>query len=146
MAKKKLTETERLRLESENLLREQREVLAHAGSVVRDASRELGRYASTEAYPRVAAGARRAAESSRHKIVDEVLPGIAGVIGTTLSAVDAARGISRKSAAKYVAPAAVKKGGSGKYVALGFGLAVLVGIGYVLWENFRADDELWIED
>lgn len=147
MAKKKLTEAERLRLESEHLLREQREVLAHAGSVVRDASRELGRYAHDEAYPRVAAGARRAAESSRHKIVDEVLPGIAGVIGSTLSAVDAARGLSRKGAGKVVAAAApARKSGAGKYVALGFGLAVLVGVGYVLWENFRADDELWIED
>jgi hypothetical protein len=145
MAKKKLTEAERLRLESEHLLREQREVLAHAGSVVRDASRELGRYAATEAYPRVAAGARRAADSSRHKIVDEVLPGIAGVIGSTLSAVDAARGLTRKTAAPLL-PAPARKSGAGKYVALGFGLAILVGVGYVLWENFRADDELWIED
>jgi len=145
MAKKTISESERLRLESERLLREQRDVLAHAGSVVRDASRELGRYASHDAYPRIAAGTRRAADSSRHKIVDEVLPGIAGVIGSTLSAVDAARGIARKSGAS-IAPAAKAKGGVGKYVALGFGLAVLVGVGYVLWENFRADDELWVED
>jgi len=147
MAKKKLTEAERLRQESERLLREQREVLAHAGAVVRDASRELGHYATTEAYPRAAASARRAADASRHKIVDEVLPGIAGVIGSTLSAVDAVRGLSRKSAATFVPAAApARKGGAGKYVALGFGLAILVGVGYVLWENFRADDELWIED
>lgn len=147
MAKNKLTESERIRLESERLLREQRDVLAHAGNVVRDASRELGRYAHDDAFPRVAAGARRAANSSRHKIVDEVLPGIAGVIGSTLSAVDAARSVARKAGRNVPQVAAPKaKGGVGKYIAVGFGLAVLVGVGYVLWENFRADDELWIED
>lgn len=152
MARKKLTESERLRLETERLLREQREVLAHAGSVVRDAGRELGRYAHDEAYPRVAANARSAASATRHKIIDEVLPGVASVIGSTLAAVDSARGVTARkgSRAASVAVAALskapKKGGAGKAIGLGIVFAAAVGVGYVLWQTFRADDELWIEE
>jgi hypothetical protein len=153
MGKKKVSEAERLRLEGERLLREQREVLAHAGSVVRDASRELGRYAHDEAYPRVAAGTRHAAAATRHKIVDEVLPSVASVIGSTLAAVESARSKGGRKGSK-VASAAVaaalgkapKKGGAGKAIGLGLVFAVAVGVGYVLWQTFRADDELWVEE
>lgn len=126
---KKPTEAERLRHEAERLLKQQREILNHAGEVVRGASAQ-----------------------TRHKIVEDVLPSIAGVLGTTLSAVESARGLRAKASklgfgSTKASPApAPRKSGAGKYVALGFGLAVLVGVGYVLWENFRADDELWIDD
>jgi hypothetical protein len=152
MARKKLSESERLRADAERLLREQREVLAHAGSVVRDASRELGRYAHDDAYPRVAAGARHAASATRHKIIDEVLPGVASVIGSTLAAVDSARGTTTTKGAKAAALAAAalakapKKSGAGKLIGLGIVAVAALGVGYVLWQTFRADDELWVEE
>ena len=152
MGRKKLTEAERLRAEADRLLHAQREVLQHAGSVVRDASRELGRFAHDEAYPKVAAGARHAAASTRHKIIDEVLPGVASVIGSTLAAVDNARGTGARkgSAAATAAVAALskapKKGSAGKVIGLGLVFAAALGVGYVLWQTFRADDELWVEE
>jgi hypothetical protein len=153
MARKKVAEADRLRAEAERLLREQREVLAHAGSVVRDASRELGRYAHDEAYPRLAAGTRHAASNARHKIIDEVLPGVASVIGSTLAAVDSARGTTGKKGSKAAAAAvaalvkkAPKKSGAGKLIGLGVVAVAALGVGYVLWQTFRADDELWVEE
>lgn len=152
MGRKKLSESERLRADAERLLREQREVLAHAGTVVRDASRELGRYAHDEAYPRVAAGARHAASATRHKIVDEVLPGVASVIGGALAAVESARGSSASTGAKAAAVAAAalrkapKKSGAGKAIGLGIVTIAALGVGYMLWQTFRADDELWVEE
>lgn len=152
MARKKLSEADRLRADAERLLHQQREVLAHAGSVVRDASRELGRYAHDEAYPRAAASARHAASATRHKILDEVLPGVASVIGSTLAAVDTARGTAGKKGSKAAGLAvaaltkAPKKSGAGKLIGLGVVAVAALGVGYVLWQTFRADDELWVEE
>ncbi|MEG1391650.1 MAG: hypothetical protein RSC50_01950, partial [Aurantimicrobium sp.] len=73
MARKKMTEAEALKAHAEELLHEQQRVLAHAGSVVREASRELGRVTSEEVFPRVARGTRVAGQTTRDKLVDEVL-------------------------------------------------------------------------
>lgn len=155
MARKNVTEAERLKLQAEALLHEQQQVLAHAGAVVRQASRELGRVTSEEVVPRVAAGTRTAAKNTRDKLVDDVLPSVAAVIGSTLSVIDAARDqrvkqvsgkVAALAAARRPAPAPVSTGGAGKYIALGIGLAALVGVGYVVWQTFRADDELWISE
>lgn len=155
MARKNVTEAERLKLQAEALLHEQQQVLAHAGAVVRQASRELGRVTSEEVVPRVTAGTRAAAKNTRDKLVDDVLPSVAAVIGSTLSVIDAARDqrvkqvsgkVAALSAAPRPTPAPVSTGGAGKYIALGIGLAALVGVGYVVWQTFRADDELWISE
>ncbi len=157
MARKKMTEAEILRANTEDLLREQKEVLHHAGAVVRQASRELGRVTSEEVYPRVARGTRIAAQTTRDKLVDDVIPAVASVIGSTLSVIDSARdkrvaqvgkefaklAAGKKAVAKSV-PAS--SGGAGKYIALGIGVAALLGIGYVVYQTFRADDELWVEE
>ena len=156
MAKKK-SDAEILKANAEALLAEQQQVLAHAGSVVRQASRELGRYASEEVYPRVASGTRAAARGAREKLVDDVLPSVAAVIGSTMSVIDAARDQKLKNVASAVnsiaksrkavpvaAPAA--SAGVGKYIAIGVGVAALLGVGYVVWQTFRADDELWVAE
>ena len=155
MAKKK-SDAEILKANAEALLAEQQQVLAHAGTVVRQASRELGRYASEEVYPRVASGTRAAARGAREKLVDDVLPSVAAVIGSTMSVIDAARDQKFKNvtaavntiakgrkAAPVVAPASA---GVGKYIAIGVGVAALLGVGYVVWQTFRADDELWVAE
>jgi len=158
MARKKMTEAEALKAQAEALLHEQQQVLAHAGSVVRQASRELGRVTSEEVVPRVVRGTRTAATTTRDKIVDDVLPSIAAAIGSTLSVIDAARDKRASELTKQVAKlaagkAAVSKAApatssasAGKYIAIGIGVAALLGVGYVVWQTFRADDELWVSE
>ena len=149
-----MTEAEALKAHAEELLHEQQRVLAHAGSVVREASRELGRVTSEEVFPRVARGTRVAAQNTRDKLVDEVLPTVASVIGSTLSVIDAARDKRVKEVTKQVAKLTAGKkvvapaasASAGKYIAAGIGIAALLGIGYVVWQTFRADDELWVSE
>jgi len=155
-SRKIMSEAEILRAHAEELLHEQQRVLAHAGAVVREASRELGRVTSEEVIPRVVAGTRSTAKNTRDKLVDDVLPSVAAVIGSTLSVIDAARDqrlrqvTSRVSAlaskGKPLVLPAVKSAGLGKYIGLGLAAAALIGIGYVAWQTFRADDELWISE
>jgi hypothetical protein len=156
MARKKLSDAELLKAQAEALLHEQQQVLAHAGSVVRQASRELGRFTSDEVFPRVVSGTRSAAKSTRDKLVDEVLPSVASVIGSTMSVIDAARDQRVRQLTKSVAaiaksrkasaPVAAASAGAGKYIAIGIGVAALLGVGYVVWQTFRADDELWVAE
>ncbi len=150
MATKKPTAKE-IRRDADRLLRQQREVLAEAGTVLRAAGREAGRYAHDDLYPRFSEGTRHAARSARERLVGDVIPSIASVVGSTMSVVDAARGKSSLlgralgSASKRAAPVAAKAG-AGKYIAIGLGVAVALGVGYVIYQTFRADDELWVEE
>lgn len=159
-SRKKMSEAEALKLHAEELLDEQQRVLSHAASVVREASRELGRVTSEEVLPRVARGARGAAKSTRDRLVDDVLPSVANVIGSTLSVFDAARDQRldprvRQLASRVTSLAAkggplimptVKSAGAGKYIGLGLLAAAIIGIGYVAWQTFRPDDELWVSE
>ena len=43
-------------------------------------------------------------------------------------------------------PLAKSGPGAGTYVAVGLGVAALIGIGYIAYQTFRADDELWVEE
>ena len=155
-SRKIMSEAEILRAHAEELLHEQQRVLSHAATVVREASRELGRVTSEEVIPRVARGARATAKNTRDKLVDDVLPSVAAVIGSTLSVIDAARDqrlgqvASRVTAlaakGRPLVVPAVKSAGVGKYIGLGLIAAAVIGIGYVAWQTFRADDELWISE
>lgn len=155
-SRKNMSEAAILRAHAEELLHEQQRVLTHAGAVVREASRELGRVTSEEVIPRVTRGARGAAKNTRDKLVDDVLPSVAAVIGSTLSVIDAARDQRLGQVASRVSALAAKKGkavapvaasaGVGKYIGLGLLAAAVIGIGYVAWQTFRADDELWVSE
>lgn len=155
-SRKNMSEAEVLKAHAEELLHEQQRVLSHAATVVREASRELGRVTSEEVIPRVTRGARGAAKNTRDRLVDDVLPSVAAVIGSTLSVIDAARDqrlgqvASRVTAlaakGRPLVVPAVKSAGAGKYIGLGLLAAAVIGIGYVAWQTFRADDELWISE
>jgi hypothetical protein len=150
MASRKPTAKE-LRRDADRLLRQQREVLAEAGTVLRAAGREAGRYAQDDLYPRFAEGTRRTARSARDRLVGDVIPSIASVVGSTMSVVDSARGkqsLLGKALAAVPARAlpVAAKAGAGKYIAIGLGVAVALGVGYVIYQTFRADDERWVED
>jgi len=150
MASRKPTAKE-IRRDADRLMRQQRQVLAEAGTVLRAAGREAGRYAQDDLYPRFAEGTRRTARSARDRLVGDVIPSIASVVDSTLSVVDSARGKrSLLGKALSAAPAralpVAAKAGTGKYIAIGLGVAVALGVGYVIYQTFRADDELWVEE
>lgn len=155
-SRKNMSEAEVLKAHAEELLHEQQRVLSHAATVVREASRELGRVTSEEVIPRVARGARGAAKNTRDRLVDDVLPSVAAVIGSTLSVIDAARDQRLGQVASRVTALAakgrplvvptVKSAGVGKYIGLGLLAVAVIGIGYVAWQTFRADDELWVSE
>ncbi len=148
---KKQTPQDAIRQEAQAILREQQRVLAHANAIARSASHEMSRYAQDDLLPRVASGGRRGYASARHAIVDEVMPAVGAAVGAALNLLDS------KSPKKALASArqAISKGasvgsksgpGAGTLIAVGIGVAALIGIGYIAYQTFRADDELWVAE
>jgi hypothetical protein len=172
LSRKRRKELARLKNQAENLWDDQKELLEHASRVVRDASRQAANFAREDVAPRVRdtyedrvrpavasgiAGARSAANSTREKLVGEVLPGLTSALGTALAAIEVAKNqqvreaISR--ATKMGTDLGVKAGiiqpkssGVGKYVLIGLGVVAAGVVAYAAWQTLRADDDLWIED
>ncbi|MFT4123038.1 MAG: hypothetical protein QM635_04305 [Microbacteriaceae bacterium] len=103
LSRKQKKELERLRHDAGVLLKDQREVLEHAGAVVRDAGRQAADYARDEVAPRVrdtyesrvqpavdrgAAAVRNAAHTTRTRITDDVLPQVGAAVGSAIAALD----------------------------------------------------------
>jgi hypothetical protein len=98
----------KLRAEADAVMANQREVLEHAGHVVREASRQAGSYARDEVAPRVrdtydhrvrpvvdtgVSVTRSAAHNARERITDDVIPAVGSAFGAALGALDAARSV-----------------------------------------------------
>ncbi|TPW76737.1 DNA helicase [Schumannella sp. 10F1B-5-1] len=173
--RKRKRELKRLKNTAATVVDEQREVLDHAGKVLREARRQLGDYAKQDVAPRFAgayesnirprvasgvAAGRAAAYVSRARIADDVIPAVAGTISSTLAVLEAAKdprvrevvkkaGKKTKSyskaASKQIRPAK-SSGGPGKYILAAFGIAAVAAVAYAAWQTLRADDDLWIED
>jgi cytochrome c-type biogenesis protein CcmH/NrfG len=79
-----------------------------------------------------------------------MVPGIGATLGTVMTVRDMAKDARVRAALERLRlqkPAPVKKRtGTGAYVALGAGLVAAAGVGYAVWQTFRADDELWVAD
>lgn len=175
LSRKREKELKRLRGNAEDLWQQQQEVLEHAREVVKEASRQVNHLAQEEVTPRVKdlidsrvkpgierslSSGRGLADTARDKLVGDVLPSVAAVIGSTLSMIDMARHkqlqpmvekVSKKSASAlrkaHVPVPEPKSGlGAGGVIGISVGIAALMGIGYAVWQTFRADDELWIAD
>lgn len=174
-SRKRQREFRRLKGTATDVLDEQREVLDHAGKVLREARRQLGNYAKDDVAPRVAgaynervrptivgsiAGARAAATVGRTRVADDVIPAVSGAIGSTLAVLEAAKdprvrelakqaGKKSKSFAKQarknIRPASTGPG-PGTYIAIGLGIVAFAAVAYAAWQTLRADDDLWIED
>jgi hypothetical protein len=139
LSRKHKKELKHLRHEAEVLLKDQRDVLEHAGSVVRRASRDAADYTREEVAPRVkeayenrvhpavnrgAAAARQAAHTTRAAITDDVLPQVGAAIGSALAALDVTssppvkKAIRKASRKAHGAQKAALSSGAGKRVAI----------------------------
>lgn len=149
MAKKK-DPGEQIRAEAQAILREQRRILAQASAAARDAGRDFGRYAHDDVIPRLVQSGRRGYASARHTVVDDVLPAVGAAVGAALNLLDgkapkSALTVARKLVSRRSSAVAKAGPGAGTVIAVGVGIAALIGIGYIAYQTFRADDELWVE-
>ncbi|MEN2738615.1 DNA helicase [Microbacterium sp. X-17] len=183
LSRKRKKELRQLQNQAARLWEAQQVIAGEAGGVAREAGRQLGNYhrehvvpAAQAAYDRYAAPhVDRGVRYSQQVLTEKVIPTAGVLMGSALSAWDAAgetrarlaagRGIElpdakkyAKKAEKYGAKAASrfaqyvpvpveKKGiGAGGVIAIILGVAAAVGILYAAWQTLRADDELWVAD
>lgn len=167
LSRKRTKQLKRLRGHAEELWHEQQQVLERASEVAREASKQVGLLTREEVVPKVRDAyetrlrpgvdrgfevSRAVAASTKEKLVDGVLPAVAGVIGSALSVLDVAKdhrvrqAIDRISSGKSVVPPKKSGPGVGGFVLIGIGVLAVAGAAYAAWQTFRADDELWIAD
>ena len=159
LSRKRRKELKRLRSSAEELWGNQQQVLAHANSVAREASRQLGHVTREEVVPRMRSGyesyVRPGMDTARgyaRSAGDAAQLGLGNALGSLLAIGDIANDARVRRAVERVSPRAAavveqKKGpGVGTYLAIGAGIVAAVGVAYAVWQTFRADDELWVSD
>jgi hypothetical protein len=166
LSRKRQKELNRLRGNAEDLWHAQQDVLDRASTIVREAGRQAGQLTREEVAPRVRDGyatylqpgldrgahfTRRAAQTAGDVMSNNIVPAIGTALGTALSVADVAKDARVQAAVRRLSPKkAVKqqKSGLGFGAVFGIGVAVVAvaGVGYAVWQTFRADDELWVAD
>jgi hypothetical protein len=167
LSRKRQKELTRLRSEAEDLWHAQQAVLDRASSLAKKAGKEATHYTREEVAPRVREGyesyvrpgidrggelSRKAANTATDLITGSVIPAVGTALGTALSVMDVAKDARVQAAVKRLSGVKKriepqKKGlGFGGVFAIGIGVAAMAGIGYAVWQTFRADDELWVAD
>lgn len=160
LSRKRRRELRRLRGEAQELLDHQRVVLGHAGEVLHEASRQAKKLSNEHLAPRVdvaleaarptidrgIVSARRAANTVRRTATPLVASALASTIQKLdqLEQVEASRQVRGFGERTGFLQPAKKKRRAGGVIAVGFGIAAAVGVGYALWQAFRTDDELWV--
>ena len=106
LSRKNKRQLKKLRREAGDVWDEQREVLEHAASILRDASRQAAHVARDDVAPRVrhtyekrvvpsveagVGSVKHAASATRDRFVDDVLPAVTGAIGSAIAVLDVAR-------------------------------------------------------
>jgi hypothetical protein len=160
LSRKRAREFKHLKNNTEELWRDQREVLEHASRVVRDASRQAANFGREEVAPRVRDGfsaTRSAARTGRDKLVEDVLPTVSSALGSALAVLEVAKNPEVRAAIARVSKGAnaagtkvgivpPKSAGPGRYIVIGLALVAAAGVAYAAWQTLRADDSLWVED
>lgn len=164
LSRKRQKELKRLRADAEELWRSQQAVMDRANVVAREARRQATRYTREEVAPLVRERydqyvrpgvdrgvlvGRRAAGAAGDLITGTVVPAVGTVLGTALSVADVAKDTRVQAAVKRLSGPKQKEKhgiGFGGVLAIGVSLVAVVGIGYAVWQTFRADDELWVAD
>ena len=159
LSRKRRRELNRLRAQAEELLEHQREVLGHAGSVMQEAGRQAKELNSELVAPRVneaidnvrpavdrgVARARRAADQVRIIAAPLVASALIGTVRSLerIENREAARQVRTFGEQRgFIEPE--RKGGFGRVLAIGVGVAAAAAVGYALYQAFRSDDELWV--
>jgi hypothetical protein len=167
LSRKRQKELNRLRGNAEDLWHQQQAVLDRANGIAREAGRQAGHLTREEVAPRVREGyesylrpgldrgahlTRRAAQGAGDVITHNVIPAVGTALGTALSVADVAKdtrvqaAVKRLSNPKTIVQPKKSGPGFGTILAVGVGVVALAGIGYAVWQTFRADDELWVAD
>ncbi|MET0861191.1 MAG: DNA helicase [Microbacterium sp.] len=182
LSRKRKKELRKLQSQANALWESQQVLVGEAANVAREAGKQLGNFSREQVGPQVAATYERYAapyvdrgvKASKHVLEKNVVPTAGAVVGSALSAWDAAnetrarlaagRGFSLPDAGKYskkadkyakdvsrrlsgAIPTSKKSGiGAGGVIAIILGVAAAVGVLYAAWQTLRADDELWVAD
>ena len=170
LSRKRRKALKRLKGTAEDLWVDQQAVIERANAILREASKQAAYLTDEEVKPRVksavdsgavavskkVAEVKVAGETVKHRFGTDVLPAIAGTIGSAAAVLQSSKnpeflkqaGKKAGKAAKSLEKSAPKSGGSkvGLVFVVSLGVVTAVGLGYALWQTFRADDELWIAD
>lgn len=162
MSRKRRKELVRLRKSADQLWNQQQEVLERANTLAREAGRQAGFLTREQVVPRVresydqylrpsVLASQGLAGGASRRLQQYMAPGIGTALATALSVRDIAKDARVRAALERVhlqkpAPVQKKGAGAGAFVALGVGLVAAAGVGYAVWQTFRADDELWVAD
>lgn len=160
LSRKRRRELRKLRSQAQDLLDQQRVVLSHAGDVLHAAGRQAKHLGDEHLAPRVndalenvrpvvdrgVLQARRAAENVRRFSAPLVAGALASTVRTlerleNRDAADQVRGFGER---RGLLVPVKKKRRVGSIIAIVLGATAAVGVGYVLWQAFRSDDELWV--
>lgn len=160
LSRKRRRELKRLRTHAEDLLDQQRVVLAHAGDVLHEAGLQAKGLSDEYVAPRIndaiegvrpsidrgVLAARRAADQVRRVSAPIVATALANAVRTLeqVDSRDAATQLRSFGERRGLLKPAKKKVGAGGIVAIGLGVVAAAGVGYALWQAFRSDDELWV--
>ncbi|MWV48204.1 hypothetical protein GRS96_02805 [Rathayibacter sp. VKM Ac-2803] len=169
LSRKHKKDLKRLRKNAEAVWSEQQEVLAHAAAVLEKSRRHATKYAKKEVVPLVkdtyqsrvrpvydngVSAVEGTYSSARDAYKHKVLPTFAAVGGTAAAAFEAAKDSKNRAKLAEISKARweelttppKKKNTAGTVFAIGAALVAVGGIGYAVWQTFRADDELWVAE
>ncbi|MBF4461083.1 MULTISPECIES: hypothetical protein [unclassified Rathayibacter] len=169
LSRKHKKDLKRLRKNAEAVWSEQQEVLAHAASVLEKSRRHATKYAKKEVVPLVKDTYRSRVKpvydsgvsaveggysSARDAYAKKVLPTVLALGGTAAAAFEAAKDSKNRAKLAEISKARweelttppKKKNTAGTVFAIGAALVAVGGIGYAVWQTFRADDELWVAE
>ena len=152
ISRKRQRELNRLRAQTEDLLAEQRAVLGHAGSVLHEAGRQAKHLNAELVAPRVnetldgvrpvvdrgIARARRTADHVRLLAAPVVASALAGTVRSLerLENRDAAKQLQSFGEQRGLLQPK-KKGGFGRVLGIGVGVAAAAAVGYALYQAFQ---------
>jgi len=162
LSRKRRKELDRLRKHADELWSQQQDVLDRAGLVAREAARQASVLTREEVVPRVmnsydqyvkphVATTQDIAGGIGHRVAATALPAVGTALGAVMSIGDVAKDARVRAALSRMhlqKPVVVEKKGPGigTFVALGAAVVAAVGVGYAIWQTFKADDELWVAE
>jgi cobalamin biosynthesis Mg chelatase CobN len=171
LSRKRRKALTRLKGTAEDLWVDQQAVLDRANAILREAGKQASFLADEEVRPRVktavdsmaptisknVAAVKVAGQTAKDRFSSEVIPALASTIGSAAAVMQLARnpdfvqqaGKKASKAAKTIQKSTPKSSAGSKaglVVVVTLGVVTALGLGYALWQTFRADDELWIAD